>query len=207
MQGQLEFSEEIVTLRDLVHEDLTPYCDYFYRSPAGFLEGMGVDIANLPPEENLRHLLQLSIEHPLPFDRRPADTLIITFAGKAIGNHSLTNIEYGSSGIFHAHIWSPDFRRKSLGSYTYPRACLAFMERFDLKKMFFETPVVNAGPNRLKQKLGLKPLGEGIARSPMCGANTRIFLYEWDRDQIEYAMHALRQFNTLSRFHCEISLT
>ena len=51
-------------------------------------------------------------------------------------------------------------RRKGIAMITYPKAGRIFMERFDLKRILFKTPLQNIGAIRVKEKLGIRWIGE-----------------------------------------------
>ena len=91
-----------------------------------------------------------------------ANGLVIVYQNQAIGIHSLNPLIEGDYGIFHAHIWKPEMRRRGLGKYTYPKACEIFMKRFDLKRILFKTPCQNTGAIRVKEKLGIRCIGEEV---------------------------------------------
>jgi hypothetical protein len=91
-------------------------------------------------------------------DKMP--NLVILYDNMPIGVNLFNQIIEGDSALFHAHIWNADFRKKGISSYTYPNASLIFMERFNLKKVIFKTPALNIGALRVKEKLGLMPLGK-----------------------------------------------
>lgn len=143
--------QKLVSLRNITEADIPLLLNYWFHSPSGFIEGMGVDFKKMPTESEMKQTyLNRLAEMKINSEIKPAG-VIITYDGKAIGMHSVVPFVEGDYGIFHAHIFNPDFRRKGLGMISYPKGCRLFMERFNLNKIIFKTPVQNTAAIRVKE--------------------------------------------------------
>lgn len=109
--------------------------------------------------------------------------LVILYDDKPIGVNLVNQIVEGESALFHAHIWNPNFRRKGLSPFTYPHSSYVFMERFNLKKIIFKTPVLNIGALKVKEKLGLKSLGLTKLELPFFDKPVDANIFEWTREE------------------------
>jgi RimJ/RimL family protein N-acetyltransferase len=81
---------------------------------------------------------------------------------KAVGVHLINQIIPNESGVFHAHIWEKELRGQGIATKTYPMACKVFFDSFCFQRIIFKTPINNLGAIRVKEKLGLKILGEEV---------------------------------------------
>lgn len=149
---------EMIRFRDYEPSDIDRICDYWFRSPKGFLGSIGIDQEKMFSESDIRNSMTKSFNSRIPDIELKSEGLVIEYKGEPIGTHIINEIEFGLKGIFHAHIWKPEFRQIGIGTYTYPRACKIFFDRFQLQKIVFKTPVDNLGANLLKKKLGMKPI-------------------------------------------------
>jgi RimJ/RimL family protein N-acetyltransferase len=122
-------------------------------------------------------------------NRKPSSSksnaLVITYDGQPIGMHSINPLVEGDHGIFHAHIWDPKFRRRGLAMHSYPKACRVFVDRFNLKKIVFKTPVGNFGAIRVKEKLGIRELGEEVISFSIVKDGTLARVFELTRAEVE----------------------
>ncbi len=57
------------------------------------------------------------------------------------------------------------------------------MERFDLKRILFKTPVQNVGAIRVKEKLGIRFIGEEVVEFGAIRAGTLARVYELTREK------------------------
>lgn len=154
--------KDLISIRDFCAADVPRVLDYWYRSPAGYLESIGADPARLMPEEVMRSSMlgacAKNSELSAGDSKMPAVTLL--YDDQPIGLHLVGPVVGGESAIFHAHIWDVAFRGKGISSVTYPLACEVFFRRFRLKKIFFRTPSMNIAAIRVKEKLGIRCTGE-----------------------------------------------
>ncbi len=175
----------MVEIRDSTYEDISLLLDYIYRSPPGFLASIGVDSARLPSELANRNALEADLKKRASNSDFKLRILTVVVDGVPIGHHSVADIIEGDSAVFHASIWNSQYRGKGIGSLTYPRACKILMDRFELKKIVFKTPIQNIAAIRIKEKLGIPFLGEELADSPISVPGTRVKIYALERAQLE----------------------
>ena len=149
-----------VKIRDTELRDIPIFMDYWYRSPESFIRSMGVDPTKMKPEIEQAAYLRESILSNLKIPNSKLPFLTIELDGRAVGSHSLGDVVEGESGVFHAHLWFKEVRGIGLCTYTYPLASKVFMDRFGLKEIYFKTPSLNVGANKIKQGLGLQSCGE-----------------------------------------------
>jgi RimJ/RimL family protein N-acetyltransferase len=176
---------DLVTVRDFYEGDVEGLIDYWYHSPVGFIEAMGIDRDKLLPEQEFRKSVmdEFRANSQLAFSK--SHLLTITYNGAAIGNHAISLLIEGNYGVFHAHIWSPEMRGKGIARITYPRACLIFMERFNLKRILFKTPIQNIAAIRVKEQLGIRCIGDEIISFGIIRDGTRAKVFEVTRPEVE----------------------
>jgi RimJ/RimL family protein N-acetyltransferase len=181
---QLTIDPKLITLRDLQPSDVKYILDYWYRSPPGFVEARGVDLAKLPLEVDMRKSLEDRITANQSLSISKMVALVFTYGGEAIGFHTMFPLTEGDSGVFHAHIWKPEMRGRGIGMHTYPRACRIYFDRFQLKRILFKTPVQNTSAIRVKEKLGIRTIGEELIGFGIVKDGTRARVFELMPDEL-----------------------
>jgi RimJ/RimL family protein N-acetyltransferase len=176
---------DLVSIRDITTEDIASIADYWFNSPPGFLEQMGVDPEKLPSREDFEMNLieKCSTNSGLP--KSKLNAVAIMFDGGPIGFHTLNPVVEGDYGIFHAHIWNPEFRGRGICVLSYPKACRLFFARFDLKRILFKTPVQNRGAIRVKEKLGIPCVGEEVVGFGIIRDGTSAKVFELKREDLD----------------------
>ncbi len=167
----------MITVRDLHESDIPWILDYWFRSPREQIESMGVDWAKFPEEAVMRQNLLEKCHSNQALYQSKLNALIVERDGIPVGFHTLFPYIEQDFGIFHAHLFRPGDRRQGISSRSYPLACRVFMERFELKRILFKTPSQNRGAIRVKEKLGIRHIGEesigfGIIRE---GTSAQVF--------------------------------
>jgi hypothetical protein len=76
-------------------------------------------------------------------------------------------------------------RGRGIAEHSYPLACRLFVQRFDLKRILFKTPVQNRGALRVKEKLGIRHLGEEVVDFGVIKAGTIAKVFELTREEAE----------------------
>lgn len=173
-----------ISLRDLTESDLSLLLDYWFRSPIVFFEKLGVDWSKMPPEAEMKKTLLEKLRENENRKKSKLPVLVITYDGQAIGAHTINPLIENDHGIFHAHIWRPEFRRRGIALHTYPQALKIFMERFNLERILFKTPIQNQGAIRVKEKLGIRYLGEETINFSIIKDGTRAQVFEVTRAEI-----------------------
>jgi RimJ/RimL family protein N-acetyltransferase len=177
--------DQRVIIRDIELSDLPAMANYWHRSPPGFLESMGVDPRRIRPERELIATVTAKVEENRGRAASKLDTLVITLDGCPVGSHSVGELVEGVSAVMHAHFWDPSCRGQGLGTYTYPRACRIFFERFALKEIVFKTPQANAAAIRIKTKLGIACVGQEVLNYPFMFPNIVANVYRLSRHQLD----------------------
>jgi RimJ/RimL family protein N-acetyltransferase len=168
-----------IELKDLSEAEIPFILSYWYHSPEGFIEAMGVDLNKLPSEKEMKKLLMKRVEDNSSLTESKLNALIILVEGRPVGVHSLTPFIQGDHGIFHAHICDASMRGKGIALESYPMACKVFAKRFSLKKIVFKTPEQNIGAIKVKERLGIPMVGEEIIDFDIIKPGTKAKVFEW----------------------------
>lgn len=172
-----------ISVRDFEVDDIPHVLEYWFHSPKGFVESMGVDLAKLPKELDMKEHLTKRLHANSNSRISKLNALAILYKGQSIGFHTLVPVVEGEFGIFHAHIWRADMRQKGIGFYSYPKACKVFIERFNLQKILFKTPIQNIGAIKVKEKLGIRCIGEEVIGFDIIKEGTLGKVYELTREE------------------------
>jgi RimJ/RimL family protein N-acetyltransferase len=175
----------LISIRDLSEKDIPLILNYWFHSPSGFVEAMGVDLNKLPKESQMEQYLKDTLAKNKELSASKLHALVIEYGGEAVGFHTLNPIIENDYGIFHAHIIKPEMRSKGLAPYTYPMACKRFLKRFNLKRILFKTPIQNTGAIRVKEKLGIRFIGEELVDFGIIKAGTRARVYELTKEEVD----------------------
>jgi len=177
---------KLVTIADFTEAEIPAVLNYWFHSPPGFVEEMGVDFAKMPAEAQMQQSLIEKVRKDRELPKSKLNVVTICYDGQAIGMHTLFPITEGESAVFHAHNWTPSMRGQGIGMISYPLACQRFIERFDLKRIAFKTPLQNTAAIRVKEKLGIRSTGEEIIDFGIMKAGTRAQAFEWSREEINF---------------------
>jgi RimJ/RimL family protein N-acetyltransferase len=172
-----------VSVRDLAEADIPFVLDYWFRSPPDFIESLGADLTKIPAESQFADSLLQRVRMNEPLARSKLSSLAILCDGQFVGFHNLSPLTEGDFGVFHAHISRPEFRRRGVAACSYPQACRVFLERFDLRRILFKTPLQNVGAIGVKEKLGIRCIGEEIVDFGVMRPGTLAKVYELTREE------------------------
>jgi RimJ/RimL family protein N-acetyltransferase len=172
-----------VSVRDLSEADIPFVLDYWFRSPPGFIETLGADPTKLPAEAQFADSLRQRVRMNGTLAASKLSSLAILCNGQFVGFHNLSPLVEGEFGVFHAHISQPEFRRRGVAACSYPQACRVFLQRFDLTRILFKTPVQNVGAIRVKEKLGIRFIGEERVDFGIIRPGTLARVYELTREE------------------------
>lgn len=171
----------MVSIRNIIPSDVPLIIKYFYHSPPGFIESIGVDPKKMgPPEEFERFMRE---RFATPEDKRTGVTIL--YNGEPVGQHSINPLVENDHGVFHAHIWDPSARGRGIGLQSYVLAGKLFVDRFNLKRVVYKTPKQNIASIRVKEKLGIRFLGEEVVSHGLVKEGTVAKVYEATREEIE----------------------
>ena len=175
----------MISVRDLQLEDIPHVLNYWFHSPPGFIEGMAVDVMKLPSEIEMRDSLTAKCKSNSLLTKSKSNALAILKDSEAIGFHTLWPFTEGVDGIFHSHIWNPQMRGKGVALVSYLLAAQEFIKRFDLQKILYKTPMQNIGAIRVKQKLGIRELGEESVDFGIVKSGTLARVFELTREELK----------------------
>jgi len=173
-----------LAIRDFRREDIALFAQYWYRSPPGFIEGRGVDLANLTPEPRFIEGMTAMITENAKLQKTQLRVLTVTWDNRAIGAHPISDVVAGQSGVMHAHFWDASMRGKGLGVYSVAMATSEYFTRFQLKEMIYRPARDNRMPNRVLQKLGVRFEGEGLAQDSICRKDLPTNFYRLTRPEL-----------------------
>lgn len=176
---------QLLDVRDFAETDVSELLHYWYHSPPELIEAMGIDPRKLLPEDEFGKLMFAECRANRLLTASKLRFLTITYKDEAIGGHAISPLVEGDYGVFHAHIWKPELRGKGIARITYPKACLIFMDRFDLKRILFKTPIQNVAAIRVKEELGIRYIGEEIISFGVIRDGTRAKVFELARPEAE----------------------
>ena len=180
----MDISSDLVTVRDLSESDIPFILKYWFDSPDGFIEAMGVDRRKMPKKSEMEVNLKKKILDNFGHPHSRLNSLVITFNEMPIGYHSVFPLVEGDYGIFHAHIWDPGYRKRGIALQSYPKACRVFIKRFNLNRILFKTPVQNTGAIRVKEKLGIRLIGEEVISYGIIKEDTLAKVFELTSDEL-----------------------
>jgi RimJ/RimL family protein N-acetyltransferase len=172
-----------VSVRDLSEADIPFVLDYWFRSPQGFIESLGADPTKLLAEDQLADSLRQRVRMNQTLADSKLSSLAIVHDGQFVGFHNLNPLTEGDFGIFHAHISRPEYRRRGVAECSYPQACRVFLQRFELRRILFKTPVQNVGAIRVKEKLGIRCIGEETVDFGIIRPGTLVKVFELTREE------------------------
>jgi RimJ/RimL family protein N-acetyltransferase len=175
-----------LSLRDLNESDISMIMDYWYRSPPGYIEAMGVDWAKVVTEPEYRETLAKKCQLNATLPESKINAVVILYEGRPIGFHTINPLVENDYGVFHAHVIDTSLRRQGIASHSYRMATRLFMKRFNLQKIIFKTPVQNSGANAVKAKIGIRLIGEEVVQNfNILKDGTRVKVYELTREEAE----------------------
>lgn len=190
---QAKVNSTSISVRDFQEGDIPFVLNYWFHSPEGFVESMGANPQKMGSEDQMEKGLRNKVLQNRNIKTSKLNALTITHNGKPIGVHVINPLVENDHGIFHAHIWEPTMRRKGVGVYSYPQALKVFMDRFNLKKIVFKTPVQNTGALRVKEKLGIRCIGEEVIGFGIIKDGTVAKVFELRREEIRRAPYTAFQ--------------
>ena len=174
---------KLISLRDLTEADIPLSLNYWFRSPSGFIESLSVDSTKMPTEQEMENGLRNKLVENQKLPTSKLNVLTILYNQQPIGIHPINPIVENDYGVFHAHIWDPKFRRQGIAMHSYPMACRFFFDRFNLKRILFKTPKQNLGAIRVKEKLGIRVIGEEEIDFSIVKKGTIATVFELTREE------------------------
>lgn len=183
---KLKVDPRVVEVRFLTMQDVPALCDYFFRSPPGFIESIGLKPDAFGDEASFINLYEKALAD-LGAKALPPKSYTVFYQGERIGLHSSTHYLAGESICMHAHFFNPEMRGKGIGTVSGVKAAERFLLDHDVKKVLFKIPIQNAGPLGAIRKFGLKSQGIEILDWPQLIRPLQAEVFAVDLEQVRAA--------------------
>lgn len=143
-----------LAVREMQQEDFEHIINYFLFADPAFLEGMGVDLAKIPPREQWQEMLNEQLQQS--YTDKKSYCLIWLVDAVAIGHSNVNKIIFGEEAYMHLHIWQNVARKKGMGTELVKMGLPFFFKNLQLKKICCEPYALNPAPNQVLKKLGFE---------------------------------------------------
>ena len=143
-----------LVVREISKPDIQSIANYWSNAENDYLTGMGVDLAKMPSEDALKHMLENQIE--LPYDQKAALAIVACIDSKTIGHCNVNRIEFGNQAHMHLHIWHPDYRKQGFGKKMVEQALAIFFDRLNLETVWCEPYAHNPAPEKTLINVGFE---------------------------------------------------
>jgi ribosomal-protein-alanine N-acetyltransferase len=149
-----------LAVREIQKSDIDLLINYWLKSDADFMIGMGVDLAKTPNEEDLRKMLSAQLTQS--YEEKQSYCIIWQLDDKPIGHSNINKIIFGEEAYMHLHLWKSDVRKKGMGTELVKLTISYFFKNMKLKRLFCEPYALNPAPNKTLEKLGFDFVKEHI---------------------------------------------
>jgi RimJ/RimL family protein N-acetyltransferase len=119
---------------------------YFHGLSPGDYVRLGIERSKLPEAGAWNRILREDFE--LPVGARKWHYVAWTLEGVAVGHSNIGDIERGSHGYMHLHIWRADLRAKGLGRAFVLGSVRRYFEVLDIETVYCQPNAFNVAPNR-----------------------------------------------------------
>ena len=143
-----------LSVREIRKEELKLVIDYFLKSSAKYLRGMGADNAKLP--SRTKWLKELNLEFGKPANQKEYYYLIWLEDDKPIGHSNINHIDFGKTAKMHLHLWQSSNRMKGMGEVFIKKSIPFYFNGFNLQTLICEPYAYNPAPNKVLPKLGFE---------------------------------------------------
>jgi len=147
--GTVTTASGVAGLRDLVGEDIRAIVEYWTKSPAEFLEFMGVDCRRLGGAVEITVRLSQAIR--TGDSAQASISLGITLDGRLAG-YTLLNRYSPEENYSHWHIIVPELRGKGISTALYPLRIKTYFELAPISRLIHQTRTRNVAVNRMLDK-------------------------------------------------------
>ncbi|MBX3019032.1 MAG: hypothetical protein KF767_14185 [Bdellovibrionaceae bacterium] len=179
----LKVNPRDVEVRFLTMADVPALCDYFFRSPPGFIESIGLKKDAFGDEASFVGLYEKGLAD-LAAKGLPPKSYTVFYQGERIGMHSSTHYVPGESICMHAHFFKPTDRARGIGTVSGVKAAERFLLDHQVKRVLFKIPVQNAGPLGVIRKLGLPSQGIEVLDWPQLVRPMDAEVFSVDLEQV-----------------------
>jgi RimJ/RimL family protein N-acetyltransferase len=153
-------SNNLLTIRELQQQDITPLTQYWLTADPAFLTGMGVDHSKMPSKEEWIKMLSEQLAQSYP--EKKSYCIIWQVDNKAIGHCNVNKIKFGEVAYMHLHMWNTGYRKKGMGTALVKMSLSYFFENLKLEKIFSEPYALNPAPNKTLENAGFTFVKEYI---------------------------------------------
>ena len=143
-----------LSVRELELNDIEKIVDYFVKSDADFLKGMGADKNKLPIRQEW--ISKLKSEFMKPNEEKEFYYIIWMINDEPIGHSNINKIDFGNIATMHLHLWKNIKRKKGLGLDFLKLTIPYYFKNFELKKLVCEPYSKNIAPNKVLKKFGFE---------------------------------------------------
>ena len=126
---------------------------YFHGLAPDDCVRIGIDRAKLPEADAWHRLLQEDFERPVA--ARRWHFVVWDREGSPIGHSNIGDVERGSHGYMHLHIWHADLRAKGYGRTLVRDSVRRYFEVLDIRTVFCQPNAFNVAPNRALAAAGV----------------------------------------------------
>lgn len=119
---------------------------YFHGLTQAEYVRIGIDAAKLPDAGAFNRLLQDDFARPA--SARRWHYVAWELEGSPIGHSNIGDIERGSHGYMHLHIWHPDLRARGHGRALVRDSVRRYFEVLDIHTVYCQPNAFNVAPNR-----------------------------------------------------------
>lgn len=154
-----------VEVRFMQLADVPALGEYFFRSPPGFIESIGLNVKSFGDEAGFYRAFEEGLAGVAARGEKPK-SYTVWYRGERIGVHSSTHYVAGESICMHAHFFKPAHRGRGIGTVSGVKAAERLLLDHDLRRVLFKIPVQNQGPLGVIRKLGLKSEGREVLDWP-----------------------------------------
>lgn len=149
---RFNMNQPILSVREMQEADINLILDYWLSADAGFLAGMGADIAKLPTRQDWEIMLATQLSQSY---KEKQSYCIIWLVDDVPAGHSNTNkILFGEEAHMHLHLWKANKRQKGMGAALVKMTLPYFFNNLELKKLYCEPYALNPAPNKTLEKVG-----------------------------------------------------
>ena len=148
----------MLTVREMNLNDIPLFMQYWFSAGPEYLQGMGVDVTKMPPQEQFYQMLLEQLNTPL--ENKKSYCIIWENDGEPVGHSNTNPTTYGLEAKMHLHLWSPLARKKGMGTQFVKLTLPYFFENLKLKTLWCEPYALNVAPNKTLEKVGFKLVKE-----------------------------------------------
>lgn len=170
-----------LSVRELELIDIEKIVDYFVKSDADFLKGMGADKSKLPIRKEW--ISKLKSEFKKPNKEKEFYYIIWMINNEPIGHSNINKIDFGNSATMHLHLWKNERRKKGLGLDFLRQTIPYYFKNFELDTLICEPYSENIAPNNVLKKLGFEFVREYETTPGWINFYQTVNRYELKREQ------------------------